>query len=233
MLPAGAYVTLEHEYILILRKGSKREFKTDQQKQVRRQSAIFWEERNAWFSDVWLDLVGTPQNRGTDKTRSRSAAFPFELPYRLINMYSSKNDIVVDPFLGTGTTMAAAMVAGRNCLGFEIDPGFQDQILSIEDMIIAASTNRLNQRIRNHIDFIDRRLKENYKFKYVNKQYDFSVMTRQEIDLFFNPPERVERIDDQTMEVTYTITPQNDLKGDWKELTPPRTKKAGNQQKLF
>ena len=225
MLPAGAYVTLEHEYILVLRKGSKREFKTDQQKQVRRQSAIFWEERNAWFSDVWLDLVGTSQNRGTDKTRSRSAAFPFELPYRLINMYSSKNDIVVDPFLGTGTTMAAAMAAGRNCLGFEIDPGFQDQILSIEDMIIAASTNRLNQRIRNHIDFIDRRLKENYKFKYVNKQYDFSVMTRQEIDLFFNPPERVERIDDQTMEVTYTVTPQNDLKGDWKELTPPRTKK--------
>jgi hypothetical protein len=58
-------------------------------------------------------------------------------------------------------------------------------------------------------------------------------MTRQEIDLFFNPPERVERIDDQTMEVTYTVTPQNDFKGDWKELTPPRTKKAGNQLKLF
>ena len=233
MLPAGAYVTLEHEYILVLRKGSKREFKTDKQKQLRRQSAIFWEERNAWFSDIWLDLVGTSQNRRTDKTRLRSAAFPFELPYRLINMYSTKNDIVVDPFLGTGTTMAAAMAAGRNCLGFEIDPGFQDQILSIEDAIIATSNNRINQRIRNHTDFIDRRLKENYKFKYVNKQYDFAVMTRQEIDLFFNPLERVERVDDHTMQVTYAVTPENEFKGDSKEMIPPRTKKAGNQRKLF
>jgi DNA modification methylase len=128
MLPAGAYVTLEHEYILILRKGPKREFKTDQQKQLRRQSAFFWEERNAWFSDVWLDLTGTSQTRSNDNARLRSAAFPLELPFRLINMFSAKNDVVVDPFAGTGTTMAAAMATARNSIGFEFDPGFQDQI---------------------------------------------------------------------------------------------------------
>ncbi|MBW2489202.1 MAG: site-specific DNA-methyltransferase, partial [Deltaproteobacteria bacterium] len=55
MLPPGAYVTLEHEYILILRKGSKREFKTETERQNRRASAFFWEERNRWFSDVWMD----------------------------------------------------------------------------------------------------------------------------------------------------------------------------------
>ena len=233
MLPAGAYVTLEHEYILILRKGPKREFKTDQQKQMRRQSAFFWEERNAWFSDVWLDLIGAKQNRAARNTRLRSAAFPFELSYRLINMFSTKNDIVVDPFLGTGTTMAAAMATGRNCIGFEIDPGFQDQILSIADTIIETSNNRTNQRIRDHLDFIDRRSNEKYKFKHVNKHYDFAVMTRQEVELFCNPLDSVERIDEHTMEVTYTVAPQNDFKGDWKELTPPRTKKAGNQLKLF
>ena len=36
-------------------------------------------------------------------------------------MYSVKYDVVLDPFLGTGTTMAAAMASGRNCVGFEID----------------------------------------------------------------------------------------------------------------
>jgi len=211
MLPAGAYVTLEHEYILIFRKGSKREFKKDLEKQMRRESAFFWEERNAWFSDVWLDLVGASQNRSTDKnTRLRSAAFPFELPYRLINMFSTKNDIVVDPFLGTGTTMASAMATGRNCIGFEIDSGFQDQILSIADTIIETSNNRINRRIINHIDFIDRRSKENYKFKHVNPHYKFAVMTSQEVDLFFNPLKNVEQIDEHTMEVTYTIAPAND-----------------------
>ena len=233
MLPAGAYVTLEHEYILIFRKGSKREFKKDPEKQKRRESAFFWEERNAWFSDVWLDLVGASQNRTDKNTRLRSAAFPFELPYRLINMFSTKNDIVVDPFLGTGTTMASAMASGRNCIGFEIDPGFQDQILSIADTIIETSNNRTNQRIRDHLDFIDRRSNEKYKFKHVNKHYDFAVMTRQEVELFFNPLDSVERIDERTMEVTYTVTPENGFKGDWKELIPPRTKKAGNQRKLF
>jgi DNA modification methylase len=234
MLPPGAYVTLEHEYILIFRKGSKREFKKDLEKQMRRESAFFWEERNAWFSDVWLDLVGASQNRSADKnTRLRSAAFPFELPYRLINMFSTKNDIVVDPFLGTGTTMASAMATGRNCIGFEIDSGFQHQILSIADTIVETSNNRINRRILNHIDFIDRRSRENYKFKHVNPHYKFAVMTRQEVDLFFNPLKNVAQVDEHTMKVTYTVTPASDFKGDWKELISPRTKKAGNQLKLF
>jgi len=233
MLPAGAYVTLEHEYILIFRKGSKREFKHDAAKQRRRESAFFWEERNTWFSDVWLDLTGTPQNLAANKSRLRSAAFPFELPYRLINMFSLKNDIVLDPFLGTGTTLASAMAAGRNSIGFEMDPGFQDQFATIEDRIIETANNRINQRIRNHMDFIDRRSTENYKFKHVNQHYKFSVMTRQEAELFFNPLKSVDRINAHTMEVVYTVAPENDFKGDWKELIPAKTKKAGNQLSLF
>ena len=51
MLPAGAYVTLEYEYVLILRKGPKREFSRDEDKKRRLESVIFWEERNIWFSD--------------------------------------------------------------------------------------------------------------------------------------------------------------------------------------
>ncbi len=61
MLPVGAYVTNEHEYILLARKGVRRIFQTRDEKQVRRQSTFFWEERNHWFSGIWTDLRGTKQ----------------------------------------------------------------------------------------------------------------------------------------------------------------------------
>ena len=234
MLPAGAYVTLEHEYILIVRKGSKREFDSPGEKQTRRESAFFWEERNNWFSDVWLGLIGTQQKMKKDATRLRSGAFPFELAYRLVNMYSAKGDTVVDPFLGTGTTMWSAMAAGRNCIGFEIETGFRDVVLSQKDTVIATSNAQIRQRIQNHLDYLESRSDDKGKFKYINKHYKFPVMTRQEVDLFFNPPESVEQIDEQTMEVTYPDTPAEGFPGDWKELTPARTKKTkANQLKLF
>jgi DNA modification methylase len=61
MMPPGAYVTLEHEHILIFRNGGKRQFNSQKEKTNRRQSAFFWEERNQWFSDVWMDLKGARQ----------------------------------------------------------------------------------------------------------------------------------------------------------------------------
>jgi DNA modification methylase len=128
MLPAGAYVTLEHEFILVFRKGGKRDFKTPEDKLRRMQSAFFWEERNVWFSDVWEDLKGTKQNNIDTSIRERSGAYPFELPYRIINMFSLREDTVLDPFLGTGTTAAAAMATGRNSVGIEIDPHFKNHL---------------------------------------------------------------------------------------------------------
>jgi DNA modification methylase len=79
MLPAGAYVTQEHEYILIFRKGGKRQFSSSTQRAARSKSAYFWEERNAWFSDVWNDVRGQRQELGREGPRVRSAAYPFEL----------------------------------------------------------------------------------------------------------------------------------------------------------
>ncbi len=234
MLPAGAYVTLEHEYILILRKGSKREFSTPRKKQIRREGAFFWEERNHWFSDVWFGLIGTTQKMKNNATRLRSAAFPFELSYRLINMYSAKGDTVVDPFLGTGTTMFAAMATGRNSIGFEIEAEFRDEIFSIKDSVINASNDRIHHRIQNHLEFVQKRTEEKGNLKYVNKHYKFPVVTRQEVELFFNPLENIKRIDDHTMEVMYSDVPQEDFEGDWKELAPsaPKKRKA-NQLQLF
>jgi len=56
-----------------------------------------------------------------NETRQRSAAFPFDLSYRLINMFSIQQDTVLDPFWGTGTTTLAAIASSRNSIGVEID----------------------------------------------------------------------------------------------------------------
>ena len=187
MLPSGAYVTLEHEYILILRKGPKREFKTPEDKRIRRESAIFWEERNIWYSDVWLDLKGTAQKLDNTGSRLRSAAFPFEVPYRLINMYSVKGDTILDPFLGTGTTMWAAMTAARNSIGFEMDQGFKNDIRSKAGDILPLSDEIIAHRIDNHLEFVHKRSATKGELKYRNKHYHFPVVTKQEIELLLNP----------------------------------------------
>ena len=127
MLPAGAYITLEHEFVLVFRKGGKRCFDSPSEKMARQESAYFWEERNKWFSDIW-DFKGTTQKLNNDKVRKRSGAFPLELAYRMINMYSVRGDTVLDPFLGTGTTILAAMAACRNSIGVELDKEFKDVI---------------------------------------------------------------------------------------------------------
>jgi DNA modification methylase len=201
MLPSGAYVTLEHEYILILRKGPKREFKTSDAKRIRRESAIFWEERNIWYSDVWLDLKGTTQKLNNTGSRHRSAAFPFEVPYRLINMYSVKGDTVLDPFLGTGTTMWAAMTAARNSIGFEMDKGFKNDIRSKADNIVALSDEIIDHRINNHLEFVHKRSK--------NKHYNFPVVTKQETELVLDPVVKVTiEKEDALFSVEYASEPQ-------------------------
>ncbi|NLM74389.1 MAG: site-specific DNA-methyltransferase [Clostridiaceae bacterium] len=179
MYPAGAYVTYEHEYILIFRKGGKRVFKGTGRER-RQESAFFWEERNVWFSDLW-DIKGTSQVITASKTsRSRSAAYPFEIPYRLVNMYSVKGDTVVDPFMGLGTTTLACMASNRNSIGVEIN----EEIAELAVKNIAASANNLNgiidSRINRHVEFIDSLPADKRKRCYKNIPHGFEVITKQE-----------------------------------------------------
>jgi len=219
MLPAGAYVTLEHEYILILRKGSKREFKKDKDKKIRRESAIFWEERNNWFSDVWFDVKGTPQALNDKNSRRRSAAYPFEVVYRLINMYSAKGDIVLDPFLGTGTTTAAAIASGRNSIGYEIDPAMEQSVDRIKDAIVDSSKQLIRKRLARHMEFVVNRLKTKGGFKYENAYYGFPVLTSQEKELIINDPVDITQPEKGIFEVEYSNKPQPEFCKDWsKEL---------------
>lgn len=197
MLPAGAYVTLEHEWILIFRKGGKRVFKTESEKELRRESAFFWEERNVWFSDLW-DLKGTKQKIESPESRSRSAAYPFELPYRLINMYSVKGDTVLDPFLGTGTTTLAAIASERNSVGIEIDAPF---VQIVDENINNAAPVPLNRYIQNRIEqhkvFLHDRSNDEKKneIKHFNPHLNLPVMTSQETGIklsFLNEVNKIE-----------------------------------------
>ncbi|MFW5874742.1 MAG: DNA-methyltransferase [bacterium] len=191
MLPAGAYVTLEHEYILIFRKGQNREFSTPEERLNRQQSAIFWEERNQWYSDVWFDLKGARQQLADEKVRRRSGAYPFDLPYRIINMYSVMGDTVLDPFAGISTTMFAAMAACRNSVMLEIEPDFLPGVKDRSRIMAEFSNRVIDERIRRHLEFVKQREQEGRPPKHLNEHYGFPVMTKQETRLKLCPLLRV------------------------------------------
>jgi len=225
MLPAGAYVTLEHEYILILRKGPKRNFMKESDKQNRRESALFWEERNNWFSDIWFDIKGTVQSLGDKTARKRSGAYPFELAHRLISMYSVKGDQVLDPFLGTGTTMAAAMATGRNSVGYELDPSLGPAISSMTETLDTAAAQVIQQRLIQHISFIIERTDTKGPLKHSNRHYGFPVMTAQEKELILNTPMAVTQTPDHQYKVAYDSLPQKEFCQDWPKIL--ESKEAG------
>ncbi len=191
MLPSGAYVTLEHEHVLILRKGGKRVFGPEE-KQRRMRSAFFWEERNVWFSDVW-DFKGVQQQLGSADARSRSGAFPFELPFRLISMYSMQGDVILDPFAGTGTTMAAAIACGRSSVSLELDAALAPVVRATIERAAAggsggggsdALNERQLRRLRDHGEFVrEFRERRGCEPGYTNAPHGFPVVTRQETGL--------------------------------------------------
>lgn len=182
MYPPGAYVTLEHEYVLVFRKGAQRRFAGEPARRNRRESAYFWEERNVWFSDVW-DFKGSRQRLGGAAGRTRSAAFPFELAFRLISMFSVRGDLVLDPFLGTGTTLAAAAAAGRNSSGLEIDSSLAETAMSYPDSSVATLRAYQAARLRRHLDFVEARRVAGRPCAYLNRCHGFPVVTRQETEL--------------------------------------------------
>jgi DNA modification methylase len=206
MLPAGAYVTLEHEYVLILRKKGKRNFRTDEEKRNRHQSAYFWEERNNWFSDIW-DFKGIKQNINHQDVRTRSAAFPFELAYRLINMYSVRGDKILDPFLGTGTTMYAAIASCRNSIGVEIESSFEGLIKAQAHKVVSVLNDYIQERLKKHLDFVDDYNNIKGPLKYTNIHHKFPVMTSQEVNMLVNFVEKIEKKDERTFFITYLEQP--------------------------
>ena len=78
------------------------------------------------------------------KRVNHPAPFPIELPQRLIGLYTYKNDLVIDPFMGSGTTLVAAARTDRRYLGFDTDPEY---VATARDRVKSEHRRRLGLRI--------------------------------------------------------------------------------------
>jgi site-specific DNA-methyltransferase (adenine-specific) len=113
-----------HEYILVFSKGSFRRESKGRENTVTK--AQFME----WTKSVWT------MNPESAKKVGHPAPFPVELPYRLIHLYSFREDIILDPFMGSGTTAVAALRAGRKYVGYEIN---EDYIKATRERLCAIT----------------------------------------------------------------------------------------------
>ncbi|MBY0312750.1 MAG: site-specific DNA-methyltransferase [Phycisphaerales bacterium] len=109
----NAVIKNDVEFILMQRKpGGYRKPSPE----ARLLSVIPAEDHREWNQQVWR-LNGA-------STKDHPAPYPLELASRLVRMFSFAGDLVLDPFVGTGTTMLAAANAGRNSVGVEIEPSY-------------------------------------------------------------------------------------------------------------
>ncbi|MCX7999289.1 MAG: site-specific DNA-methyltransferase [Leptospiraceae bacterium] len=104
------------ESIIIFQKG-KFEYKSIP-KETKEKSKVDIKEiqEKKWYMTLW-EMTNVLPNQILEKD---IAAFPEELPYRIIKLFSYVGETVLDPFVGSGTTMKVARQLGRNSIGIEI-----------------------------------------------------------------------------------------------------------------
>lgn len=115
--PPNGMVEIDYEFILIFKKPGK---SGRVLKEIKEKSKLTKEEWKEYFYGHWYF--------GGSRQIKHEAMFPEELPKRLIKMYTFIGDTVLDPFLGSGTTIKAALNLNRNAIGYEINDKFLDVI---------------------------------------------------------------------------------------------------------
>jgi len=98
-----------HEYILVFSKGMFQRKKAPQ-----RRSTISKEEFLEFTKSVWTFPAESARKVG------HPAPFPVELPYRLIQLYTFKDEVILDPFIGSGQAAIAAIKTNRHYVGYDI-----------------------------------------------------------------------------------------------------------------
>jgi site-specific DNA-methyltransferase (adenine-specific) len=96
-----------HEYILIFSKESFKRKKGSRKNTIRKQDFL------EWTKSVWTFPAESAKKLG------HPAPFPIELPYRLIQLYTFENEVVLDPFCGSGSTFIAAIKSKRHYIGYD------------------------------------------------------------------------------------------------------------------
>ncbi len=115
--PPNGIVELDYEFIQIFKKPGKSKKVSPEIKAASRLTKEEWKE---YFAGHWYF--------GGVRQAGHEAMFPEELPRRLIKMFTFVGDTVLDPFLGSGTTVKAALDLDRNGVGYEINPDFLEAI---------------------------------------------------------------------------------------------------------
>lgn len=134
--PRDGYVTYEHEYIMIFKKHGKSPKPSEEAKKLSRLSK---EYRSKWFRGIWDDLPPAKQE-------GHCAMFPEELPARIIKMFSFAGDIILDPFVGSGTTMAAADKSFRNSIGVDINPKFSKLVQARVKNVLVKDESKIREQ---------------------------------------------------------------------------------------
>ncbi|MFX1274522.1 MAG: DNA-methyltransferase [Promethearchaeota archaeon] len=117
--PRNGLLTFDYEHILIFKKVGKQGLRKIE-KEVKELSKISLSEWKKWYIGHWR-FPGIVQ-------KEHIAMFPEELPYRLIRMFSFIGDTILDPFVGSGTTLKVAKSLFRKSIGYEINNYYQDII---------------------------------------------------------------------------------------------------------
>lgn len=131
--PRDGQITYEHEYVLLFRKQGKGPRPSPEDKE---KSRLTKEERQGWFRGVWE----IPPIRQA----GHIAMFPVELPRRLIKMYTFHGETVLDPFMGSGSTAAAAQEMGRHSVGYEMDGSLEPMIRDKVGAPVRFETRKAN-----------------------------------------------------------------------------------------
>lgn len=114
--PANPILRDTHEYILVFSKDSFRR----QKPKDTIGATISGEEFMAYTKSIWQFRSASARKIG------HPAPFPEELPYRLMQLYSFHNDVVLDPFIGSGTTALVALKLGRRFVGYDLHQEYLD-----------------------------------------------------------------------------------------------------------
>ena len=116
-----------HEYILVFSKGAFARKKDQKENSIQKEDFLEW-TKSVWnFPTVSAKKIGHP------------APFPEELPHRLIQLYTFKGDVVLDPFCGSGTTCVAAKKSGRHYVGYDISPEY---VALAQQRLVAAVSSK-------------------------------------------------------------------------------------------
>jgi len=144
--PPNGMVEIDYEYILMFKKPGNNE-KID--KDIKERSALSKEEWKKYFYGHWYF--------GGARQIEHEAMFPDELPNRLIKMFTFVNDTVLDPFLGSGTTVKSALDLNRDSIGYEINEEFLKTIrekVGLDESLLSFS-NQIEVIKRNSKIYIE------------------------------------------------------------------------------